>query len=109
MLLKIRLTLRDCMTKYLKSSSMKKLFFDDNGSLTINESIINHPSYKKILEDYIVTEEELQQQINKVLSLFQKIETEFNDTQKELIKELIIETNILNYISKIYSLNESLE
>ncbi len=88
---------------------MKKLFFDNDGSLVINESIMNHPSYNKILEDNIVTEEELQHQINVVLSLFQKIEEECSDMQKELIKELIIETNILNYISKIYNLNTSLE
>ena len=88
---------------------MKNIFFDNDGSLIINEAIINHPSYKKILEDSVVTEDELKEQIDVVLSLFKKIEEECNDVQKELIKELLIESNILNTISKIYSLNVSLE
>ena len=88
---------------------MKNIFFDSDGALNINEAIINHPSYKKILEDSIVSEDELKKQIEVVLSLFQKVEEECNDAQKELIKELLIEINILNAISKIYNLNTSFE
>ena len=88
---------------------MKNIFFDNEGSLNINEAIINHPSYQKILEDNIVTEEELKSQYEVVLSLFQRIEEECNEAQKNLIKDVLIETNILNAISKMYNLNTSFE
>lgn len=88
---------------------MKNIFFDNDGSLNINEAIINHPSYKKILEDDVVTEDELKSQCDVVLSLFQKIEEECNEAQKNLIKEMLIETNILNTISKMYHHNTSFE
>jgi hypothetical protein len=88
---------------------MKNIFFDNEGSLNINEAIINHPSYQKILEDNIVTEEELKSQYEVVLSLFQRVEEECNEAQKNLIKDVLIETNILNAISKMYNLNTSFE
>lgn len=88
---------------------MKNIFFDNEGSLNINEAIINHPSYRKILEDNIVTEEELKSQYEVVLSLFQRVEEECNEAQKNLIKDVLIETNILNAISKMYNLNTSFE
>lgn len=88
---------------------MKNIFFDNDGCLNINEAIINHPSYKKILEDDIVTEDELRSQSELVLSLFQRIEDECNESQKSLIKDMLIEINILNTISKMYNLNTSFE
>jgi hypothetical protein len=83
---------------------MKCTFFNEEGDLTLNESIHNHPSYKKILEDSIVTKEELLCQYEVVMKLFDKIESVCDEAQKNLIKDLIIEMNILNVVSKKYSL-----
>ena len=37
------------------------------------------------------------------------VEEECNEAQKNLIKDVLIETNILNAISKMYNLNTSFE
>lgn len=86
---------------------MQNIFFDSEGSLNINELIANHPSYIKILEDNVVTDEELKSQSDIVLELFKKIESVCNDEQKMLIKELLIETNVLNAIYKKYYFQQS--
>ena len=84
---------------------MKNTFFNGEGELNLNEAIYNHPSYIKILEDNIVSKEELLGQFDLVLKLFAKIEEICDETQKALIKDLIIEINILNTISKMYNFN----
>lgn len=86
---------------------MQNIFFDSEGSLNINELIANHPSYIKILEDNVVTDEELKSQSDIVLELFKKIESVCNDEQKILIKEMLIETNVLNAIYKKYYFQQS--
>ena len=40
---------------------MKEIFFNEEGSLKINETIMNQPSFLKIMEDGIVTAEELEE------------------------------------------------
>lgn len=86
---------------------MQNIFFDSEGSLNINELIANHPSYIKILEDNVVTDEELKSQSDIVLELFKKIESVCNDEQKILIKEMLIETNVLNAVYKKYYFQQS--
>lgn len=86
---------------------MQNIFFDSEGSLNINELIVNHPSYIKILEDNVVTDEELKSQSDIVLELFKKIESVCNDEQKILIKEMLIETNVLNAVYKKYYFQQS--
>ena len=83
---------------------MKEVFFNEDGSLKINETIMNQPSFLKIMEDGIVTAEELEEQSQKVLSIFRKIEDTFTNEQKELVQELLVESNVLNAIFKHYSM-----
>ena len=83
---------------------MENIFFNNDGELNINKYIYNHPSYKKILEDGVVSKEELQDQYDLVFKLFDKIEEMCDEAQKELIKDVIVEMNVLNSVSKIHSL-----
>ena len=83
---------------------MKEVFFTEDGSLKINETIMNQPSFLKIMEDGIVTAEELEEQSQKVLSIFRKIEDTFTHEQKEIVQELLVESNVLNAIFKQYSM-----
>ena len=41
---------------------MKEVFFTEDGSLKINQTIMSQPSFLKIMEDGIVTAEELEEQ-----------------------------------------------
>lgn len=83
---------------------MKEIFFNEDGSLKINETIMSQPSFLKIMEDGIVTAEELEEQSQKVLSIFRKIEDTFTHEQKEIVQELLVESNVLNAIFKQYSM-----
>ena len=83
---------------------MKEVFFNEDGSLKINQTIMSQPSFLKIMEDGIVTAEELEEQSQKVLSIFRKIEDTFTNEQKELVQELLVESNVLNAIFKHYSM-----
>lgn len=88
---------------------MKEVFFNEDGSLNINQTIMAQPSYLKIMNDGVVTEEELAQQSELVMSIFRKIEDSFNDEQKALVQSLLVETNVLNTIYKYYEMDEGLE
>lgn len=84
---------------------MKKIFFNNDGALTINETIMSQPSFKKIMEDGIVTKEEVEQQGKLVYNLFRQIEETFNDDQKKLIQSVIVESNVLNTIYRYYQMS----
>lgn len=70
---------------------------------------MSQPTYLKIMNDGVVTEERLAQQSELVMSIFRKIEDAFNEEQKALVQSLLEETNVLNAINKYYEMDESLE
>ena len=72
------------------------MFFNKECILNLDEMLANQPSFKKIMEDGIVTEQELSEQSDKVISLLQRLEKELTPAQLELVKELLVETNVIN-------------
>ena len=88
---------------------MKEVFFNQDGSLKINETIMSQPSFVKIMEDGVVTVDELEEQSRRVLSIFRKIEDTFNDEQKMLVQELLVESNVLNAIFKQHGMQVAME
>lgn len=88
---------------------MKEVFFNEDGSLKINETIMNQPSFVKIMEDGVVTADELEEQSRRVLSIFRKIEDTFNNEQKMLVQELLVESNVLNAIFKQHGMQIAME
>ena len=88
---------------------MKEVFFNEDGSLKINETIMRQPSFVKIMEDGVVTVDELEEQSRRVLSIFRKIEDTFNDEQKMLVQELLVESNVLNAIFKQHGMQVAME
>ena len=88
---------------------MKEVFFNEDGSLKINEIIMSQPSFVKIMEDGVVTADELEEQSRRVLSIFRKIEDTFNDEQKMLVQELLVESNLLNAIFKQHGMQVAME
>lgn len=69
--------------------------FDETGSLNIEELIMKQPSFKKIMEDGIVTEEELEEQSGRVTDILKRLDARCNDEQKELLLELLAEMSVL--------------
>ena len=79
------------------------MFFNQNGILNIDEAILNKESFKKIMEDGIVSEEEIKEQSEKVIGLFKDIENKFSEEQLRDIKDLLAETSVLYAVYNIYS------
>lgn len=88
---------------------MKEIFFNEDGSLKINETIMNQPSFIKIMEDGKVTVEEIEEQSECVMTLFHKIEDTFTEEQKLLVRDLIVESNVLNTIFKQHGMQVALD
>lgn len=80
------------------------MFFNQNGILNIDEAILNKESFKKIMEDGIVSEEEIKEQSEKVIGLFKDIENKFSEEQLRDIKDLLAETSVHYAVYNIYSI-----
>lgn len=81
------------------------MFFNQNGILNIDEAIMNKESFKKIMADGIVTEDEIKEQSDKVVGLFQEIEKKYSEEQLHEIKDLLAETSVLYAVYNIYSIH----
>ena len=80
------------------------MFFDEKGILNIDEMVVNNASFKNILEDGIVTEEEIKNQSDKVLSILHDMEAKYSNEQLEEIKSLLVESSVLYAIYNIHSI-----
>ena len=80
------------------------MIFNEQGYLDIDGMIAAEPSFQNIMDDGIVTEEELHSQIDKVINLMHEAEDRFNDEDQHFIKKLFAETNVLSAIYQFYEL-----
>ena len=70
-------------------------FFDESGTLNLDELILNQPSFKQIMEDGIVTESELTEQGQRVTNLLKQMEQTFSPAQIDQVRELLAEISVL--------------
>ncbi|MBQ3538909.1 MAG: hypothetical protein IJA46_03685 [Bacteroidaceae bacterium] len=80
------------------------MFFNEDGILNIDEMVVNNASFKNIMEDGIVTEEEIKAQSDKVVAILHEMEAKYNDEQLKEIKNLIIESSVLYAVYNYYSI-----
>lgn len=80
------------------------MFFDKNGILDLDDLVLNQPAYKAIMEDGIVTEEELSEQTEKVLNMMHEAEKRFSEEDQLFIKQLLGETSVLSAVYNYYEL-----
>ena len=73
---------------------MQKLF-DEHGMLNISDIVVNHPAYKAIMEDGIVTDEELQKQAEDTIKSLKRLEEICNEEQQNAILEAISQMSVL--------------
>ena len=78
-----------------------KTFFDESGGLNIDELILQQPSFQKIMEDGIVTEEELAEQKDRVITILKKLEQNSTSEQIDQIRELLAEISVLIAVNNI--------
>lgn len=72
-----------------------KNIVDENGFLNVEDLIMNSPSFQKMMEDNIITEEEIQTQSELVISLLTQLESTCSEEQKELLRKLLAEVCVL--------------
>ena len=80
------------------------MIFNEQGFIDIDEMIAQEPSFQKIMQDGIVTDNELQQQSERVISLLHEVENHLSEEDQLLVKRLFAETNVLSAIYHYYSL-----
>lgn len=80
------------------------MFFNEDGILNLDEMVINNESFKNIMEDGIITEEEIKIQSDKVLTLLHDIEAKYDAEQLEEIKNLLVESSVLYAVYNFYSI-----
>lgn len=70
-------------------------FFDENGILNLDETVMRMNSFKKIMDDGIVTDSELAEQSAHVTELLHQLEDSCSPEQLGLIKETLAELSVL--------------
>ena len=78
-----------------------KTFFDDNEMLNIDELIIEQPSFIKIMEDGIVTEDEIKEQSHRVENILKEIENTSSAETIDKVRKLLAEISVLVAINNI--------
>ena len=82
----------------------KVMFFNEEGILNIDEMVVNNASFKNIMEDGVVTEEEIKSQSDKVVAMLHEMEAKYGEDQLAEIKNLLVESSVLYAVYNFYSI-----
>ena len=82
----------------------KNVFFDKNGVLNLDEAVMDIDSFKTIMADGIVTDEELKAQSDRVIGILHDMENRYSPEQLKEIKQLLAETSVLYAIYNYHSI-----
>lgn len=80
------------------------MFFNEEGILNIDEIVVNNASFHNMMEDGVITEEEIKAQSDKVIGLLHNIEAKYSKEQLAEIKELLVESSVLYAVYNFYSI-----
>lgn len=83
-----------------------KTFFEEDGILNIDDLIMKQPSFMRIIEDGIVTEEELQVQSKLVIDSLKALESTASEEQIDQVRNLLAEISVLIAARSIYDKQE---
>ena len=80
------------------------MFFNEDGILNIDEMVVNNASFKNIMEDGMVGEEEVKSQSDKVVEMLHDMEAKYTNEQLSEIKNLLVESSVLYAVYNFYSI-----
>lgn len=80
------------------------MFFNEEGILNIDEMVVNNASFKAIMEDGVITEEEVKAQSDKVVAMLHDMEAKYNEEQLTEIKNLLVESSVLFAVYNFHSI-----
>lgn len=69
--------------------------FDENGMLNISDIVMDHPSYKAIMEDGIVSDQEMKDQAEAAIAALRRVQSLCNEEQQSAVLEAISEMSVL--------------
>jgi flagellin-specific chaperone FliS len=76
---------------------MDKPWFDqETGTLLLDEYVVEMDSYRRIVEDETITDDELDEQIQRVTSLLRQLEETLSPEAKAIATEALGELAVLN-------------
>lgn len=81
-------------------------FFEEDGILNIDDLIMEQPSFQKIVEDGMVTEEELQQQSKRVIDSLKAFERSASPEQIDQVREILAEVSVLVAVRNLFEKEE---
>lgn len=79
------------------------MFFNTKGLFDIDEMVVNNESFKRIMEDSVITAEEVKTQSDKVIALLHEMEAKYSEEQLAEIKNLLVEASVLYAVYNFYS------
>ena len=74
----------------------KPWFDQETGTLLLDEYVVEMESYRRIVEDEVITDAELVEQTRRVTSLLQQLEEALSPEAKTLATEALSELAVLN-------------
>ncbi|MBR5935004.1 MAG: hypothetical protein IKZ89_02500 [Bacteroidaceae bacterium] len=77
-------------------------FFEDEDTLNIEDLIMEQPSFQKIMEDGIVTKEELEEQAQRVIASLKAFEKDATPAQIDKVREILAEISVLVAVRNQY-------
>lgn len=80
------------------------MFFNEKGILNIDEMVSDNASFKNIMEDGIISEDEIKTQSDKVVSMLRDMEAKYSEEQLADIRSLLVESSVLYAVYNFYSL-----
>ncbi len=80
------------------------MFFNEEGILNIDELVMGNASFKNIMEDGVVTEEEIKAQSDKVVEMLHDMEAKYSEEQLAEIKNLLVEASVLYAVYNFHSI-----
>lgn len=80
------------------------MFFNEKGILNIDEMVSDNVSFRNIMEDGVVTEDEIKTQSDKVVAMLRDMEVKYSEEQLADIRSLLVESSVLYAVYNFYSL-----
>ena len=80
-------------------------FFEEDEILNIDDLVMAQPSFQKMIEDGVITEKELHEQSNRVISSLKAFEATATEEQIDQVRELLAEISVLVAARQIFEKN----
>lgn len=80
------------------------MFFNEEGILNIDEMVAQNASFQNIMQDGVVTAQEVAAQSDKVVEMLHAMEAKYDAEQLTEIRDLLVEASALYAVYNFYSI-----